>query len=103
MTRQCWSAHGVFALARGRPLVKNMRAPTLHRLVRVTASMLSAVVLVLLPKCPLCLAAWLTVVTGVGFSAAGAAWVRGSFVLLWALIVAPMVWRRAFRREPALS
>jgi hypothetical protein len=38
--------------------------------------------LVLLPKCPLCLAAWLTVATGVTFTASGAAWVRASIVIL---------------------
>lgn len=42
------------------------------RISAVTASLLPAAALVLLPKCPLCLAAWLTVMTGVGFSAAGA-------------------------------
>ena len=68
---------------------------------RVTASILPAAVLVLLPKCPLCLAAWLTVATGVSFSAAGAAWVRGSIVLLWVAVVAPIIWRRAFRRAPS--
>lgn len=62
------------------------------RLSRVGASMLPAAVLVLLPKCPLCLAAWLTIATGVSFSAAGAAWVRGSLVLLW---IAGLVWAAA--------
>jgi hypothetical protein len=59
--------------------------------------------LVLLPKCPLCLAAWLTVVTGVGFPAAAAARVRGLIVILWvaavALAVARIVRRRAVRRS----
>ncbi len=36
---------------------------------RVTASILPAAVLAFLPKCPLCLAAWLTVATGVSFPA----------------------------------
>lgn len=67
--------------ARGRQAMKqqccNTRGgPASYRLVRrisaVTASILPAAALVLLPKCPLCLAAWLTVMTGVGFSAAGA-------------------------------
>ena len=52
------------------------------------ASILSGAVLVLLPKCPLCLAAWLTVVTGIGVSAAGAAWTRGVLVLFWVAAVA---------------
>src|SRR3954470_13874220 len=68
------------------------------------ASILPGAVLVLLPKCPLCLAAWLTIATGVGFSAAGAAWVRGMLVVFWvagvALAAAPMV-RRVFGRAPA--
>ena len=72
-----------------------------RRLFRVTASILPAAVLIFLPKCPLCLAVWLTVATGVSFSTAGAAWVRGSIVLLWVAAVAPMIWGRAFGRAPA--
>ncbi|HEY2012485.1 MAG TPA: hypothetical protein VGH38_03240 [Bryobacteraceae bacterium] len=55
---------------------------------RVAASILPGAMLVLLPKCPLCLAAWLTLATGVGFSAAGAAWVRGMLVVFWVAAVA---------------
>ena len=76
-----------------------------RRLSTAAASILPGAVLVLLPKCPLCLAAWLTVVTGVGFSAAGAAWVRGMLVVFWvaavALAAAPIVRRRAFGRAIA--
>lgn len=60
------------------------------------ASILPGVVLVLLPKCPLCLAAWLTLATGISFSAAGAAWVPGSIVLLWLAAAALFVWQHAF-------
>jgi hypothetical protein len=63
--------------------------------------------LVLLPKCPLCLAAWLTLATGVGFSATGAAWVRGMLVVFWVAAVAfaavSIVRRRAFRRDETAS
>jgi len=59
-----------------------------RRFSRVTASILPGALLVLLPKCPLCLAAWLTVATGIGFSAAGAAWVCGVLVALWVAGVA---------------
>ena len=74
-----------------------------RRYSRVAASILPAAVLVLLPKCPLCLAAWLTVATGIGFSATGAAWARGMVVLCFvaavAFAAAPLIVRRTFRRS----
>jgi hypothetical protein len=55
--------------------------------------------LVFLPKCPLCLAVWLTAVTGVGFSAADASWARWILVPFWivavVLVTAPKVRRSA--------
>lgn len=54
-----------------------------RRLYGSAASILPGALLVLLPKCPLCLAAWLTAVTGIGFSAAGAAWAGRIVVMLW--------------------
>jgi hypothetical protein len=76
-----------------------------RRLSRAAASILPGAALVLLPKCPLCLAAWLTVVTGIGFSETGVAWVRGlSVVCCFASVVfaaAPIIRRRAFGRSPA--
>jgi hypothetical protein len=68
---------------------------------RLAASMLPAAVLLLLPKCPLCLAAWLTVATGVTFSASGAAWARAIILLVWLAVAAPVIWRRVFKRAPA--
>jgi hypothetical protein len=67
---------------------------------RAAASILPGAVLVCLPKCPLCLAAWLTVVTGVGFSAAGAAWVPRLLVVFWVAAVAPPR-RRSFGVAPS--
>lgn len=64
-----------------------------RRLSKATASMLPAALLLLLPKCPLCIAAWLTFATGVSFPAAGAAWLRGSIVLLWIAALGLMIWR----------
>jgi hypothetical protein len=59
-----------------------------RRLSGAAASILPGAVLVLLPKCPLCLAAWFTVVTGIALPAATAARVRGLIVVFWAAAVA---------------
>ena len=79
--------------------------PASRRLARrfslAAASILPAAVLVLLPKCPFCLNAWLTVATGIGFSAAWSAWIHGSLVMLSlaviVLFVAPIA-HRVFTR-----
>ena len=49
---------------------------------RATTSLLPGVVLVFLPKCPLCVAAWLTIATGITISGAVAAWLHASLLLL---------------------
>ncbi len=59
-----------------------------RRLSEAAASILPGAALLLLPKCPLCLAAWLTVVTGIGFSAAAVAWMRGMLAAFWIAAVA---------------
>ena len=75
-----------------------------RRLSGAAASTLPGAVLLFLPKCPLCLAAWLTAVTGIGISAAAAACVRGLIVVFSVAVVllaaAQIVRRRAFRRSP---
>ncbi len=75
-----------------------------RRLPGAAASMLPGAMLVLLPKCPLCLAAWLTLVTGIGVSASVAARVRGLIVVLsiaaLALAAAQIMRRPGFRRLP---
>jgi len=68
--------------------------PLTRRLSKATASILPAAWLVFLPKCPLCLAGWLSVATGISFSANGAAWLRGSVVLLCIGALTTMLWRR---------
>ena len=65
-----------------------------RRLSTVTASIAPAAVLVFLPKCPLCLAGWLTVATGVGVSAAGAEWLRSGMLLLCVAALAAIVMTR---------
>ena len=78
-----------------------------RRLSGAAASILPGAVLLLLPKCPLCLAAWLTAVTGIGtgigISAAAAAWVRGLIVIFLVaavtLAAAQIVRHRVVRRS----
>ena len=69
-----------------------------RRLSAAAAPILPGAALVLLPKCPICLAAWLTVVTGVGFSAGGVAWVRGMVVILGVAGVVLAAFRRNLAR-----
>ena len=57
-----------------------------------------AAVLILLPKCPACIAAWLAVAAGVGVSVSTAAALRG---LIVAACVACLAWvaARALRKK----
>ncbi len=76
-----------------------------RRLSRAAASILPGASLVLLPKCPLCLAAWLTAATGIGFSATGATWARGMLTLFAvAAVVLPImpIVRRTLARCPTV-
>jgi hypothetical protein len=69
---------------------------------RIIVSILPAAVTALLPKCPLCLAVWLTFATGISVSATAAAWLRGMMLLLSAIAVLLLViGRRPFGRAPA--
>ena len=60
------------------------------------ASILPGAALALLPKCPLCLAAWLGLVTGVGVSAAASVYLREGIIVLCVaglLSASRLVWR----------
>jgi len=75
-----------------------------RRFYGAAASILPGAVLVLLPKCPLCLAAWLTVATGIAVPAALVAPVRGLVVVFWAAAVAlgaTQIVRRVANRRTA--
>ena len=73
--------------------------PLARRLSEVIASILPAGLLVLLPKCPLCLTMWLALATGLSVPVAGIAWLRGGIVLLWAGAIGGVVWRRRNQRR----
>ena len=58
------------------------------------------VVLVLMPKCPVCVAGYVAVLTGIGISLPTAAVVRFTLKFLCIAALAFMVWKRA-RQHPA--
>ena len=95
--RMRWRFPWMSALATDCP--RDCGAHFAQRLSKTAASILPGAVLLFLPKCPLCLAVWLTAVTGVGFSVAGAAWTSAIVVVLWiaavGLVAMPIRRRRS--------
>jgi hypothetical protein len=85
MTGLCCRGEG-----RSRPLARRLSA--------AAGSVMPGAALVLLPKCPLCLAAWLTAVTGVAIPAAAAATMRWGIAALWVAAVA-LAARRILRHR----
>jgi len=72
-----------------------------RRLSSTMAFLLPAAVLALVPKYPLCLAAWLTLATGAAVSAGAASRVRGLAVVICisaTVLLAQTVWRSGLRR-----
>jgi hypothetical protein len=57
-------------------------------LASTVASILPGAAVLLLPKCPLCLAAWLTITTGIGVSATAVAWARELVMVVWIALLA---------------
>src|SRR5579883_2515446 len=72
------------------------------RLSGAAGSILPGALWVLLPKCPLCLAVWLTTATGVGVSGLLVERLRGGILVLWAAI---LLWGavRLLRRYSSVS
>ena len=62
-----------------------------RRISGTAASVLPGALLLLLPKCPMCLAARFTVATGMSISAAAAARARGLIVVLGFMVAALVV------------
>lgn len=88
MTAQCCTGGGP-----ARPLARRLSA--------AAASTLPGVVLLLLPKCPLCVAAWLTLATGIAIPAAAAKGLRGLLVVFWFAALALVFTRLARARRRA--
>ena len=67
---------------------------------RLASGIMPAALLVLLPKCPLCLAAWIAAATGVALPAFLAPWTK---VMLLAIVAIVAVWNafRGVTRHPS--
>ena len=74
----------------------SLRRPA-RRFTGAAASILPGALLVFVPKCPLCVAGWLTALTGVGFSAADASRARATLVLFWIAAVVLVAARKVCR------
>jgi hypothetical protein len=64
--------------------VKNIQRPPgiIKRFIKTLGKIMPGVVLVLMPKCPLCIAYYITVVTGTGVSFTTAKYLRTTLLLL---------------------
>jgi hypothetical protein len=72
-------------------------SPRLRRGGEIAAGAISLGVWALMPKCPLCLAAYVTLWTGIGLSLAAATYLRWSFLLLSAALLLYLALRRPWR------
>ena len=72
-----------------------------RRRTATAASILPGALLALLPKCPLCIAAWLTAVTGMGFAPTGVTRLREMIVVFWVAAVAVTLRHIRPNRRPA--
>lgn len=55
---------------------------SIHKKVHPARILLPGILLMLIPKCPLCLAAWIALGTGIGISFTVAAWLRWGLIAI---------------------
>lgn len=77
------------------PIAPRRQSTLRHRL----AGCLATAVLLLMPKCPACLAAYVAVVTGFSLSLSTAAQVRWGVYLVSGITIASLIGLRLSRRE----
>jgi hypothetical protein len=77
--------------------------PTGRRVAGVAGSVLPGAALVLMPKCPMCVAAYVAAGTGLSLSLPAAAWLRTGSILLCvasiSLVAATTIRRHFIRKE----
>ncbi|HEV2478374.1 MAG TPA: hypothetical protein VGS79_01870 [Puia sp.] len=62
---------------------------TARKTARKTGWLLPGILLVLMPKCPVCLAAYIALITGISIPITAATWLRGSLI---AICIGVLVW-----------
>ena len=75
--------HILLTLADGEAHGYAMMQEVARRSGEIAGWIVPGVILALLPKCPMCLAAYLTMATGIGISVAAAVSLRAFLVVLW--------------------
>ena len=73
------------------------KASPLRRCLTAAGSVVPVALLVLLPKCPICLAAWLAAATGIGVTISTAATLRTLLLILCLACLGYLAARHAFR------
>jgi len=70
---------------------------TARRIAGVAQFVAPATVLALMPKCPMCVAAYVALFTGISLSAAAATYLRGGLLAVCVMSLALLAGRRVYR------
>lgn len=65
-----------------------------RRVVATTQWVIPTAILVLLPKCPMCLAAYIAMATGIGIPVAMATWLRAGLITVCVCSLLYLTWKK---------